>query len=233
LNLSSVSLAEIPIASTCAFHGVDVAAELYMRRRATRCLLTRSVGRIAVSSHFRDLSLHRPPDLSIRVHSLLPGFPFEVPSPYLPITLRQSVLPGFLPSSRRHKGVHFCKGVPAPATFRPQVFATSRRLPPPFAVRACFIPLPRPGFSRSGVCPRFAGAAARRRDLTPVPLELARSPVFVRSFLTGHFPTATFKPVDFEALLRDPVRIVSWLFKPAPDRSPLRFLLLQVCATSP
>jgi len=30
-------------------------------------------------------------------------------------------------------------------TFRPQVFSTSRRLSPPPALRACFIPQPRPG----------------------------------------------------------------------------------------
>jgi hypothetical protein len=45
---------------------------------------------------------------------------------------------------------------PAPAKFRPQVFSTSRRLAPPATLRACFIPLPRPGFSPF-------------RDVVPVP----------------------------------------------------------------
>jgi len=131
------------------------------------------------------------------------------------------------------EGVHYCRGAPALATFRPQVFATSRRLPPPFAVRACFIPLPRPGFLRSGVYARLAGAAARRRDLAPLPFGLARWPLVFQLLLAGDFLAATFEPVDFEALLRDSMRFVSWLFKPAPDRSPLRFFLPQACATSP
>jgi hypothetical protein len=40
-----------------------------------------------------------------------------------------------------------------PATFRPQVFSTSRRLTPLSTLRAYCIPQPRPGFLRPGVSP--------------------------------------------------------------------------------
>jgi hypothetical protein len=38
-------------------------------------------------------------------------------------------------------------------TFRPQRFSRSRRLTPPRALRACFIPQPRPGFALQGFSP--------------------------------------------------------------------------------
>jgi hypothetical protein len=44
-------------------------------------------------------------------------------------------------------------GHPRSAAFRPRRFARPRRFPPPPALRACFIPLPRPGFSLQGVSP--------------------------------------------------------------------------------
>jgi hypothetical protein len=50
-------------------------------------------------------------------------------------------------------GVHLRGMSQSPATFRPQVFSTSRRLAPPPALRACFIPQPRPGFSVQGFLP--------------------------------------------------------------------------------
>jgi hypothetical protein len=43
--------------------------------------------------------------------------------------------------------------LPKLAAFRPRRFARPRRLPPPPALRACFIPLPRPGFSLQGFFP--------------------------------------------------------------------------------
>jgi hypothetical protein len=49
---------------------------------------------------------------------------------------------------RRRSGFH------ATAAVRPQVFTTSRRLAPRYALRACFIPLARPGFSLQGLPPR-------------------------------------------------------------------------------
>jgi hypothetical protein len=40
----------------------------------------------------------------------------------------------------------FSRGIPLPASVRPQVFTTSRRLLPLFGLQAYFIPQPRPGF---------------------------------------------------------------------------------------
>jgi hypothetical protein len=51
------------------------------------------------------------------------------------------------------RGVHLPPGVPHPTMFRPQRFARSRRFAPPRALRACFIALPRPGFSLQGFPP--------------------------------------------------------------------------------
>jgi len=54
-------------------------------------------------------------------------------------------------------------------TFRPQVFSTSRRLSPPPALRACFIPQPRPGhFARSGVLLLCAAAASSSEASCPL-----------------------------------------------------------------
>jgi len=60
---------------------------------------------------------------------------------------------GFLPSSRRHRWSFAVAGFPRPVTLRPQVFPTSRRVPPPSALQASFIPLPRPGFPFRGLLP--------------------------------------------------------------------------------
>ena len=46
-------------------------------------------------------------------------------------------------------GVH-ARGHPKPASFRPRRFSRPRRLPPPPALRVCFTPLPRPGFTLQG-----------------------------------------------------------------------------------
>jgi hypothetical protein len=51
-------------------------------------------------------------------------------------------------------GVHASRGASrAPPSFRPQCFAHSRRLPPPVTLQACFILLPRPGFTLQGFPP--------------------------------------------------------------------------------
>jgi len=80
----------------------------------------------------------------------------------------------------------------ASATFRPQAFTASRRLAPPSATRACFIPQPRPGFLfRPGVSPN------------PQPSRLVTGHCLhavVDRTLTGK-PAATHDRLDFEALL--------------------------------
>lgn len=238
LNSDSVSLAEIPIASSRVSRGVVLAAELCVPKRATRHLLTRSVGIEAVSSHVRDFSLDRPPDLSIQVHSLLPSLPFEAPSPYLLVVA----------------GLHLAATCPAWVS---SLIAASRKVStcaracPPSLRSVLRFSQPHDGFlhpllcglvssryhvqgsHRSGVCPRFAGATTRRRDPAPMPLVLACSPTKTPSLLTAPSPAATCAPLDFEALLRDPMRSTSRLFKPSRGRSPLRFSLLQALAPPP
>jgi len=91
-----------------------------------------------------------------------PG-PFESGSfPRASCPLR-SLLAFLLRASRRFLpwGFFPLRGVPEvsttrglshlPASFRPQVFSTSRRLSPPSASRASFIPQPRPGFPFRGL----------------------------------------------------------------------------------
>jgi hypothetical protein len=51
------------------------------------------------------------------------------------------------------RGVHSSPGFPYPTSVRPQRFSRSRRLTPPRALRACFIPQPRPGFTLQGLSP--------------------------------------------------------------------------------
>ena len=67
-------------------------------------------------------------------------------------------------------------GLPGPASFRPQVFSTSRRLAPPPASRACFIPLPRPGFPFRGLVSRRSRADSSPA-VPPCPSPSPRSPV--------------------------------------------------------
>jgi len=62
--------------------------------------------------------------------------------------MRSSCL--FAPSTSR---VRSSQRMPTAATFRPQVFSTSRRLTPQNALRVCFAPLARAGFSPSGSFP--------------------------------------------------------------------------------
>jgi len=74
---------------------------------------------------------------------------------------------GSFPHRGVTEGVHSHGSFPSPATFRPQVFSTSRRFPPPSASRACCIPQPRPGFIRSGVSPDPQPSLARRQAVPP------------------------------------------------------------------
>jgi hypothetical protein len=131
----------------------------------------------------RCIPTDRPPTLSDRVHSLVPSVLFGVPSPALPVIPSSPSLacrPGtgdhscqdFAPHRDITCGVHDPlarhAGFPGPASFRPRVFSTPRRLSPPPVPRACFIPPPRPGFcSVQGILPTRSGPSARRRGLPP------------------------------------------------------------------
>ena len=69
-----------------------------------------------------------------------------------------------------HARSHFSRDFPGPATFRPQAFAASRRFAPHTCLRACFIPLPRPGLCLfRGFSPR-AATLPRRKEPAPLPL---------------------------------------------------------------
>lgn len=53
---------------------------------------------------------------------------------------------------------------PWPPSFRPRRFSRPRRLPPLWAPRACFIPLPRPGFTLQGVSQIFRSKSSSLLD---------------------------------------------------------------------
>jgi len=83
------------------------------------------------------------------LHPPLQFFSLRVPSS----TSRSSpfgvehYLPGFLPSSRHHRSSSTITRVPILASFRPRAFSAPRRLAPCSGLRACFVSLPRAGFS--------------------------------------------------------------------------------------
>jgi len=130
-----------------------------------------------VSGSRMSFRVGRPPSRQSRVQSLVPCLLFGVPSPFLLVVPLGPTRPagGLFPLRGVTSGVHSSRCAPAPATFRPQVFSTSRRLSPPSALRACCIPLPRPGFSVQGLLP-----PSSRVDSSPIraspPLSSLRSP---------------------------------------------------------
>jgi hypothetical protein len=144
-------------------------------------------------------STDRPPTLSSRVHALVPFLPFGVSSSILPPPPFGGGRPAGVPSlfATSPKVSTHAEASRAPATFRPQAFAASRRLAPPSATRACFIPQPRPGFLlRPGVSP----------DPQPSRLVTGRClHAFVDHPLAGK-PAATRDRLGFEALLCESMR---------------------------
>ena len=125
-----------------------------------------------------------PRTSTVRVHALGPRLLFEVSSPLLLVAPRPSnhSCRGSFPLRDITDGVYALAGTvwrprglltshgrtQPPASFRPQVFSTSRRFAPPSDSRACFIPQPRPGFSiRPGVSPVAQRSSTRRRALPP------------------------------------------------------------------
>jgi len=100
-------------------------------------------------------------------------------------------LPGFPSSSRPHPNASTIREASQfPALFRPQAFAASRRFPPRSGSQACFIPLPRPGCSRSGCSPLAQPPSLIERSLPPC-----------RCSSRAHRPrsAATRNAPDFEA----------------------------------
>jgi len=169
----------------------------------------------------------RPPYLSIRVHPLAALLLFEVSSLLLPVAPRPSdhSCQGFVPLRGISVDVHApaiglgaalrrCGNSQPPATLRPQVFSTSRRLAPSSNSRACFIPQPRPGFvlAVQGLLPIRSGPR-----LVAGPCPHAVGP----SALTGD-PAATREALDFEALFCGAMRSCGSVFSLPVRRSPLR-----------
>jgi hypothetical protein len=98
--------------------------------RRPRALFARGSSSYELQSTFRVSTKHSPPPVSRPSGSFL-----EVSCLIAPSASRV----------RRHDGFH------ATAAVRPRVFSTPRRFAPHVTLRACFIPLARPGFSLQGV----------------------------------------------------------------------------------
>jgi hypothetical protein len=126
-----------------------------------------------------------------------------------------------------HARSHFSPDFPSPATFRPQAFASSRRFALRPRLRACFIPLPRPGFNLfKGFSPCASHPSSSEGAC---PLAVASSSL--------HAPASTFAetnalpramPLGFEALIWARPRSTSPVIHLARSRSLLQFRLLQV-----
>jgi hypothetical protein len=83
----------------------------------------------------------------------------------------------FSPSSRHHVCASTSlRSSRAPHTFRPQVFAPSRRFSPHARLQACFIPLPRPGHVPFRVFSSRPATSPHRRERAPLPLAAQGSP---------------------------------------------------------
>lgn len=133
-------------------------------RWVTRGDASRAVSIPDAASSIRPSSDSRESDSFSRARCPLRSV-FAVP-PLLPFRGGTSC-PGLCPHRGATEGVHQRGRIPTPATFRPQVFPTSRRFPPPSASRAYCIPQPRPGFIRSGVSPVPQPSLTRRQGVPP------------------------------------------------------------------
>jgi len=140
--------------------------------------------------------------------------------------VRATLLPGFLPSSRhlrrRPRPRHGFRGPLAgcgrsqpSASFRPQVFATSRRLAPSSVSRACFIPQPRPGFILCAVQGLLPSRSGFQLVAGPCPRAV------VPRALTGD-PAATCAALDFGASFCGAMRSSGSAINLPLRRSPLR-----------
>jgi hypothetical protein len=152
------------------------------------------------------------------VHPSVRSCSFRVPSISFPLgtfPCRTLTYPGFRSSSRYDQAASTGRGgFQVSATFRPQVFATSRRFTPHPGSRACFIPQPRQGFlTVQGLLPS-PGRTLFRKPVAPLPLLL--DPLSVRR------RTPRIRPLDFEALLRAKMRSDDSLFRLTAGRSPHR-----------
>jgi hypothetical protein len=109
-------------------------------------------------------------------------------------------------ASRVHQPMSF----PRSSSFRPQRFSRSRRLAPLDALWACFIPLPRPGFTPQGLSPQPS-----HRDSSPRrPLVSLTALASSRVAPTVQLLSSRLQGVDPGC---DPLRGAKCLAPPTPD----------------
>jgi len=122
----------------------------------------------------------RPPTREDWVHSLVSASPLRSLSaaPSGRLFRVGTTLPGFRPSPRHLRWCPLSRELPPPATFRPRVFSTPRRITPPFGFAGLLHPAATQGFFRSGASPDPQRSPARRRALPPCRYRLStrRSP---------------------------------------------------------
>ena len=129
------------------------------------------------------------------------------------------------PSRLQHAESTDRRAFPCSPTFRPQRFSRSRWFPPPRALWACFIPLPRTGFRSSGVFPaaELDWLLASRSPLAVQynrPSRTCARVQFGRPRLQGFVPGS------------DPLRVKGGLDLSLPDPL-LSFQLPRVCLRLP
>jgi hypothetical protein len=112
-----------------------------------------------------------PVPLRDRVHPLMsfisPSEP--VAAFHLPDALTPNASSGFFPLRDINTWSPHSDKLPHLPSFRPQRFSRSQRLPPPCALRAYFIPQPRPGFALQGFSPLPSHlASSARHTLLPI-----------------------------------------------------------------
>jgi len=158
------------------------------------------------------------------VHPLGASRPFRVLPSLSPPELGFAPAPslGLPPLFATSTGGIVTAGFPCPTAFRPRRFSRPRRFDPPPALRVCFTPQPRPGFTVQGV------SLAHSRATSSV--SRALSPLARRH--CQRFPTSAVTPRPIlRAFIRARIRCYErWGLATARARSPLRFFLLQVFA---
>jgi len=122
------------------------------------------------------------------------------------------------------RGVHARRAYPRPTMFRPQRFSRSRRLAPPRASRACFIPQPRLRFPLQGLPP----AAGRAGSSPASPSQRCRRPPAAEFPRSRRIATPRSQGCSSSrSVVAD--RVVT----PAGPRSPLEFSLPRVYLRAP
>jgi hypothetical protein len=205
-----------------ASHGVHRASERYYVDRPAAHWLTAAspLGLLSVPSvtHPTD----RPPSLSVRVHSLVPSVPSGVPSPEFParpcptrysrIESRQAATPARISS--------LIATSPAASTIPPKgprslptslrsVLELSQLLDGFLRHRLCELVSSRSHVQGSSSVQGILSIHSGRRFIT------VAFPRAVQSRKLTGMPAATCAPVDFGALLREPMRSVKPAVKPA------------------